>query len=160
MPAIIEVRKDSVVRLARAVNAKGTVVLDEHLWIIPTKISSTAVQTHFLARRRTTTIIRSAAVQAEPPPLSIPDLVPAFGNLSLKLRLESVMIRERESENHLDHIVLTVLEILPRRAVVSLTIPSGMIMDLTQLNNEQERTVGEILDKLNYGDTRVRVDDL
>jgi hypothetical protein len=160
MPAIIEVRKDSIVRLARAVSAKGTVTLDEHLWIIPTKISSTALQTHFLARRRTTTIIRSAAVQTDPPPLSIPDLLPAFGNLSLKLRLESVLVRARDAENRLDDIVLTVLEILPRRAVISLTIPSGMMMDLTQLNNEQERSVSEILDKLNYGETRDRVVDL
>jgi hypothetical protein len=160
--AIVELQKDSVVRLAKAVNASGFVHLDDYLWIIPVKINKSAVETRFLARR-TTDILRSTAQKTGLPPLPLvgPDLLAPFSNLKLTLRPEeSVRVRERDAETDLDNIVLELLEIKRRQVVISLSIPSEIVVDLRQLNPEQELNLHEILDKLNHGDVRERVDDL
>jgi hypothetical protein len=160
MPTIFEVRKDSIVQL-KTLNAQAVGAFDQHLLIIPVKIGKSAVETLFIARR-STDIIRSTARNTNPPLQPSPgsDLFRAFGNLKLTLGLECVRARERGAENHLDDIVWHVLEISQRRAVISLTTPTGFFADLTQLNNEQELNLRGILDKLNHGEVRDRVDDI
>jgi hypothetical protein len=158
---IFEVQKDSIVRLLKAVKDEGARNFVEHLWIIPVEISKSAVRTHFLARR-TTDIVRFNARKTGPPLRSLPgpDLVRPFGNLKLTLGVESVMVRERNSDKPFDDIVWDVRGISRGRAVIALTTPSWVISDLTQLNNEQELGLASILDKLNHGDSRDRIECL
>ena len=163
-------RRDEPFCLVAMIEVEGRPSFDHYATVVPVKIRGRQVEACFLTRWDTH-VRRTSAIQSANRTLARPGDpgYRRFRNLKLTFAPDDpVLIRRSDPAlgardgiaTASSDVVIRLVAASPGRVEFSVTAASDQLVDLTEFDQRRGSQIGEMLDRLNHGDSWDRVDGL
>ena len=163
-------RRDEPFCLVAMIEVEGRASFDHYATVVPVRIRRRQVEACFLTRWDTH-VRRTSAIQSANRTLARPGDpgYRRFRNLKLTLALDDpVLIRRSDlalgARDGIaaasSDVVIRLVAARPGRVEFSVAAASDQLVDLTEFDERRGSQIGEMLDRLNHGDSWDRVDGL